>query len=82
MNNLHDTAVLGISKILERFSYFAYILAQENDKTLNFFEKMRRRKLYKTCINKYLLQNKKELSKNFYSAQHNGTLLYDTGCSF
>jgi hypothetical protein len=35
--NLHDTAVLGILKILERFSYFAYILAQENDKTLNFF---------------------------------------------
>jgi len=36
MNNLHDSAVLGILKILERFSYFAYILAQENDKTLNF----------------------------------------------
>ncbi len=39
MNNLHDSAVLGVLKMLERFSYFAYILARENDKALNLFLK-------------------------------------------
>ncbi len=81
MNNLHDSAVLGILKILERFSYFAYILAEDNDKILNFFLKMRHRKLYKNRINKSLLENK-ELSKHLYCVQRDGTLFYHECSSF
>jgi hypothetical protein len=35
--------------------YLAHISAYVNDITLNFFLKMRRGKLYKTCIKKFLV---------------------------
>ncbi len=52
--NHHDGATGCFKRLRTRFC-FAHISAYENDQMLNFFEKMRREKLYKNCIIKYLL---------------------------
>ena len=52
-----------VSQNLYNIFYFTYISAWENDKILYFFLKMHREKLYKNCMNKSLLQNKKIVSK-------------------
>ena len=51
MKNLHNSACIS---------------AWENEKTLIFFQKMRRQKLYKVSINKFLLENKKSFKRFFH----------------
>jgi hypothetical protein len=50
-------------------SCFACISTWENDKILIFFQKMRRQKLCKSCMIKFLFENKKFFQRFFDCAQ-------------
>jgi hypothetical protein len=52
-----------------KLSCFVCISAWENDKILIFFQKMLRQKLYKSCMNKFLLENKEVFQRFFDCAQ-------------
>ncbi len=51
--------IFNMIKMFGRLLYFSYISASENDSMLIFFQKNRRRKLYKSHINKLRFHNKK-----------------------
>jgi len=53
-NVLEDLFVLHVSQL------------EKMIKSSFFFQKMRRRKLYKNCINKFILENKKVFQTFFY----------------
>ncbi len=63
MKNLYDITTfhhIGRNKnMFERPFCFACISAWENDKILIFFQKMCRRKLNRSCMHKFLFENKK-----------------------
>ena len=61
---------------MEDFSIFHVSRLKKMIPPRFFFQKMRRRKLYKSCINKFLLQNKK--SKNsFKHFSHHFVFFYE-----
>ena len=66
MNNLHDSATSQRNKNVWKTFFVLHIFRIE--KTITswfFFWKMHRRKLYTSCMNKSLLQNKKRLPNIF-----------------